>query len=81
MQPITAHMGVTQLCPGTHFCTNDMQDVCEEEMFGINEAYEDEVWKEGDGALLNQQVWHGGSKVSGQFPVVSLCFWRSHEIE
>jgi hypothetical protein len=41
-----------------------MAEICEQEMFGINEAYEDEVWKAGDGALLNQQVWHGGSMVS-----------------
>ena len=64
VQSITTRMGVTQLCPGTHYCTNDMQDVCLQEMFGVNQAYDDEIWKAGDGALLNQQVWHGGSKVS-----------------
>ena len=64
VQPITTEMGVTQLCPGTHMCTNDMAESCEQEMFGINEAYDDAIWKAGDGALLNQQVWHGGSMVS-----------------
>ena len=49
-------MGVTEICPGTHYCTNDMAEVCEDAMLGVNQAYEDDVWRAGDGVLLNQQV-------------------------
>ncbi|CAB9527310.1 expressed unknown protein [Seminavis robusta] len=62
VQAITERMGVTQLCPGTHYCTNSMEEVCLREMIGVNQAFKDNVWKAGDGVLLNQQVWHGGSK-------------------
>jgi hypothetical protein len=64
LQPITTAMGVTQVCPGTHFCTNDMEEVCLQEQIGVNQAYEDRIWKAGDGAMINQQVWHGGTAVS-----------------
>jgi hypothetical protein len=75
VQPITAKMGVTQLCPGTHYCTNDLQEVCEKHMFGVNRIFDDDVWQAGDGVLLNQQVWHGGSSVS-QVCSSPVQFWR-----
>jgi len=78
MQDTVTEMGITQLCPGTHYCTNeDMAEYCEEHMVGVNQAYyanskenngtndDDEsepTWKAGDGFMFNQQVWHGGSR-------------------
>jgi hypothetical protein len=64
VQSVTSKMGVTQLCPGTHYCTNDLQEVCDQHMLGVNQFFDDNVWKAGDGVLINQQVWHGGSNVS-----------------
>ena len=70
VQDTTADMGVTLVCPGTHYCTNDDMAVhCRESMVGVDEVFapsnnnnnDTVVWKAGDGFLFNQQVWHGGS--------------------
>ena len=62
LQDTTEEMGATTLCPGTHFCTNDIADICDKNGFPLNSASPGGVWHTGDGALLNQQVWHRGGK-------------------
>jgi hypothetical protein len=62
LQDTTEEMGATTLCPGTHYCTNSLIDVCDKYGFPLSGAGPTEVWRAGDGALLNQQVWHKGSK-------------------
>lgn len=62
LQDTTEEMGATTLCPGTHYCTNDIADICDNNGFPLSSASPDGVWHTGDGALLNQQVWHRGAK-------------------
>lgn len=62
LQDTTGAMGATELCPGTHYCANDLEDMCERYGIQLNEAASDGLWHSGDGALLNQQVWHRGAK-------------------
>ena len=73
VQDTTTDMGVTQICPGTHYCTNDdLDEICGKgRMVGVNDVFGSDnnntdaaVWKAGDGFLFNQQVWHGGSRHS-----------------
>lgn len=61
LQDTTAAMGATDLCPGTHYCANDLSVMCEANTMGLNEATPEKVFRAGDGALLNQHVWHRGS--------------------
>ena len=62
LQDTTGDMGATTVCPGTHYCTNDIYNICDKNGFQLNEADPDGVWQAGDGALFNQQVWHRGAK-------------------
>jgi hypothetical protein len=62
LQDTTGEMGATDLCPGTHYCANDLHGICDERKIGFHKVREEEIWKSGDGALLNQQVWHRGTK-------------------
>jgi hypothetical protein len=62
LQDTTEEMGATNLCPGTHYCTNDLIDICDKYGFPLSAAGPTQIWQTGDGALLNQQVWHKGSK-------------------
>jgi len=68
LQDTTTKMGATGLCPGTHYCSNWMGDVCDTKKTGfpLSEASDDGVWKAGDGALLNQQVWHRGTEYTAR---------------
>jgi|UniRef100_A0A8J9TFH8 hypothetical protein len=61
LQETTAAMGPTDVCPGTHYCANDVTEMCDTNKMGLHEANEDLVFHAGDGALLNQHVWHRGS--------------------
>ena len=62
LQDTTEAMGATGLCPGTHYCTNDIDTICDTYGFPLTDAAPGGVWQTGDGALLNQQVWHRGAK-------------------
>eukprot|EP00536_Pseudo-nitzschia_multiseries_P009606 jgi/Psemu1/201123/e_gw1.272.73.1 len=65
LQDTVGSMGPTDLCPGTHMCANDdLWDMCEENKIGLHERdlSNEGVWMAGDGALLNQQVWHRGTQ-------------------
>ena len=64
LQNTTRGMGATEVCPGTHYCANDLGDVCDSVMKGrgLQSAYHpNPVVPAGDGALLNQHVWHRGA--------------------
>lgn len=60
LQDITEKMGATDICPGTHYCTNDLADMCEHTKMGLHLAGAGNVFPAGAGALLNQHVWHRG---------------------
>jgi len=65
LQDTPAKMGATTICPGTHYCANwEVEDMCVENGFQLSEAYPEKVWRAGDGAILNQQMWHRGAKHS-----------------
>jgi len=59
LQDTTEAMGATDLCPGTHYCVNFLDEVCDE--YGISASDgPNGMWNTGHGLLLNQQVWHRG---------------------
>eukprot|EP00980_Cylindrotheca_fusiformis_P007568 scaffold1580_cov116-Cylindrotheca_fusiformis.AAC.3 len=62
LQNTTGKMGATDLCPGTHYCANWIDAQCEQRRIGLHEIHPDGVWRAGDAALLNQQVWHRGTQ-------------------
>jgi hypothetical protein len=61
LQDTTEAMGATTLCPGTHYCTNHIDNICDRYGFPLSDAVPGGIWQTGDGALLNQQVWHRGA--------------------
>jgi hypothetical protein len=61
LQNTTHDMGATDFCPGTHFCTNSLEVLCERRKMRLSDATPEKAWRAGDGALLNQHVWHRGS--------------------
>eukprot|EP00934_Nitzschia_sp_Nitz4_P005517 Nitzschia sp. Nitz4//scaffold5_size260463//134774//137477//NITZ4_000986-RA/size260463-augustus-gene-0.10-mRNA-1//1//CDS//3329555352//5507//frame0 len=63
LQNTTGPMGATDLCPGTHYCGQmDLYEMCESVKIGMHEVSGDGHWPAGSAALLNQQVWHRGTK-------------------
>jgi hypothetical protein len=52
-------MGMTDICPGTHYCANDLSAMCEATKMSLATAAGTH-FKAGDGALLNQILWHRG---------------------
>lgn len=62
LQNTTGAMGATDLCPGTHYCTNRISSVCESRKIGLHQLRPENIWRAGDAALLSQQVWHRGTK-------------------
>ena len=62
LQNTTGKMGATDLCPGTHYCADDLVGVCQDRKVGLHQMRPEKIFKAGDGALLNQQVWHRGTK-------------------
>lgn len=61
LQDTTAAMGATDICPGTHYCANNLEQMCDSNAMGLNEANPEQVFRAGDGGLLNQHIWHRGS--------------------
>ena len=61
LQNTTKKMGMTDVCPGTHYCGNDLSEMCEETKISLGEAAGPH-FQAGDGALLNQIVWHRGAE-------------------
>lgn len=58
----TKAMGMTDLCPGTHYCGNDLSTMCENTKMSLaNADPSGPHFRAGDGALLNQIVWHRGA--------------------
>ncbi|KAI2498615.1 putative membrane protein (DUF2061) [Fragilaria crotonensis] len=66
LQDTTEAMGATTLCPGTHYCTNHIDSICDRYGFPLSNAVPGGIWQTGDGALLNQQVWHRGAMHSDE---------------
>ena len=55
-------MGMTDLCPGTHYCGNELGVMCESNKMSLaNADPSGPHFRAGDGALLNQIVWHRGA--------------------
>ena len=57
LQDVHAGMGPTEVCPGTHYCANDLEVVCARNGFS---AAQEEIWKRGHGLVMNQKMWHRG---------------------
>lgn len=77
LQNTTGKMGATDICLGTHYCTDEsLHEVCEANKIGMHQVqpetfdYKNDkqnlVWKAGDSVLLNQQVWHRGGRHSAK---------------
>lgn len=60
LQNITSLMGGTDVCPGTHYCANDILEMCEHHGLNLDEVNPEYGFPAGAGALLNQHVWHRG---------------------
>jgi Phytanoyl-CoA dioxygenase (PhyH) len=60
LQDITERMGATDVCPGTHYCTNDLAALCSKTRVALNEVTDQKILPAGAGALLNQHLWHRG---------------------
>jgi hypothetical protein len=52
LQDTTGPMGATDLCPGTHYCGDQLHDICEQSKVGLHEIMGSGVWRAGDGVLL-----------------------------
>jgi hypothetical protein len=62
LQDITAEMGSTEICPGTHQCADGLAEkVCADGAGMLVSGGTGSVWKSGSGALLNQQLFHRGT--------------------
>jgi hypothetical protein len=62
LQDTTGEMGATDLCPGTHYCADQLHKICELNKIGLHQLDPEGIWHAGDSALFNQQVWHRGPK-------------------
>lgn len=53
-------MGATEVCPGTYMCGNEYAaDTCADINFQV--SGKDNLWRTGDGLLMNQQSFHRGA--------------------
>ena len=59
LQDITAEMGSTEVCPGTHLCTSGDYNPCDKNAMFV--SGKKGSWKSGNGALVNQQLYHRGT--------------------
>jgi hypothetical protein len=59
LQNVTAEMGATGICPGSHMCAEGCSDYCVDTGFQVSGV--DNNWPLGYGALINQQTTHRGS--------------------
>jgi hypothetical protein len=57
LQHTSASMGATQVCPGTHLCSKGSEKACPPRNLAMSG---DTIWRQGWGALLNQQLTHKG---------------------
>ena len=66
LQDTTYEMGATHVCPGSHYCSENCERYCQHlggniPLSGKNSRNNPEkVWKQGYGALVNQQTTHKG---------------------
>ena len=75
LQDVTAEMGATELCPGTHYCaTADMHDTCVEASFQAAGPGNKNVWKAGDGLVMNQKMWHRGAAYTARRGLYRVVF-------
>lgn len=58
LQNTTRAMGATDLCPGSHMCSEDTMAACH--THGISTAGKDDNWPVGWAALTSQQTFHRG---------------------
>jgi hypothetical protein len=59
LQDTTYEMGATQACPGSHLCSQGCDETCPEHDISMSGS-DGGVWKQGWGALMNQQTTHKG---------------------
>jgi hypothetical protein len=59
LQNVTAEMGATGICPGTHMCSDFFNDFCKETGFQASGSQNN--WPLGYGAFVNQQTTHRGA--------------------
>ncbi len=60
IQDTTAEMGATEICPGTYMCGNDnAHHTCLGHGFKV--SGKNNLWRLGDGLLMNQQSFHRGA--------------------
>ena len=52
LQDTTGAMGATDLCPGTHYCGDELHDICEASTVGLHDIMGGGVWRAGDGVLF-----------------------------
>jgi hypothetical protein len=57
LQDTTSDMGATHVCPGTHLCSKGCTEACPSRNLAVSG---DGIWRQGWGALLNQQITHKG---------------------
>lgn len=74
LQNVTALMGGTDVCPGTHYCANDLADMCEYNKLGMADVDPEYGFPAGAGALLNQHVWHRGGAHSDYHAPARIIF-------
>lgn len=68
-------MGMTDICPGTHYCGNDLGKMCENTKLSLADADPSGPhFRAGDGALLNQIVWHRGAAHKGKNAMERIVF-------
>jgi len=60
LQNITAEMGATDICPGSHMCAEGCFDYCATDGFQVSGSQNN--WPLGWGALVNQQTFHRGAE-------------------
>jgi hypothetical protein len=60
LQDTSAEMGATEICPGTYMCGNDnAHNTCLD--YGFKVSGKNNLWRLGDGLLMNQQSFHRGA--------------------
>jgi len=81
LQNVTKEMGATEICPGTHYCPNDMTDSCSGEFgfpavpqVGDVGGGDGSVWKVGDALIMNQCMWHRGPAHTDPFAPSRVVF-------
>jgi len=61
LQNTTMPMGATEICPGTHYCANPLEELCDVNRMSLADVTGTGQIGAGDGALLSQMVWHRGA--------------------